>query len=236
MKSVGLGMTALLFLLAVAVSTSSAQTVSGNAVRDAVASYIRQSASRSMETSLEFEDLKKDYSVGYKKCELTVSSANSVTMKGLVTFLVKARPLRSEKGFTQIIPVTVKIRTFQNILVAAQTINPHSEIEQDEVSSVRTETTDLQNPVSNLSQLKGKWSTRWIQSGKPLTFDMFTDEPIVKRGQDITIIFRTKNVTVRDQGSALQDGRMDDIIRVANEYRDNLRAKVVGRGEVVLVN
>jgi flagella basal body P-ring formation protein FlgA len=234
MKSIGLGITALLFALGV--SATSAQTVSGNAVRDAVASYIKQSASSSMETSLEFEDLRKDYQVGYKKCELVVSSTNSVAMKGLVTFLVKARPLRGEKGFTQIIPVTVRIRTFQNVLVAAQTINPHSEIEQDEISTVRTETTDLQNPVSNLSQLKGKWSTRWIQSGKALTFDMFADEPIVRRGQDITIIFRTKNVTVRDQGSALQDGRMDDIIRVANEYKDNLRAKIVGRGEVVLVN
>ncbi len=236
MKGVGLeGLLALLFSVVLA-AAASAQTVSGAAVRDAVGSYIKQSLSPSLETSIEFEDIRQSYPVGYEKCDLVVASANSATMKGLVTFLVKARPAGREKGFTQIIPVTVKIRTFQKVLVAAQTISPHGEIEQDEVSQVRTETTDLSNPVSSLAQLKGKWTTRWIQSGKVLTFDMFEDEPIVKRGQDITIVFRTKNITVRDQGSALQDGRLDDVIRVANEYRDNLRAKVIGKGEVVLVN
>jgi flagella basal body P-ring formation protein FlgA len=236
MKSVGLKLTVLLFLAGLAGVSASAQTVSGSAVKDVVAAYIKESLPHSIETAIDFEDLKNSYSVGYKNCELSVTSTNSVALKGLVTFLVKARATHSERGYTQIIPVTVKIRTFQRVLIASQTISPHSEIQQDETSAVRAETTDLQNPVSSIDQLNGKWSTRWIQSGKALTFDMFADEPIVKRGQEITIMFKTKNITVRDEGSALEDGRMNDIIKVTNEYRDNLRAKVVGRGEVVLVN
>ncbi len=236
MKRVGLELGVLVFAFGLASAAASAQTVSAAAVRDVVASYIKASLPPSLETSINFEDLKKSYPVGYKQCDLVVASANSVTLKGLVTFLVKARPSGREEGYTQVIPVTVRIRTFQKVLVASQTISPHSEIERDDINTVRAETTDLQNPVSSLSELKGKWSTRWIQGGKVLTFDMFTDEPIVKRGQEITIIFRTKNITVRDQGSALQDGKLGDVIRVANEYRDNLRARIVGRGEVVLVN
>lgn len=236
MKGVGLQVVALFFSLVLAAAGVSAQTVSGSAVRDAVASYIKRSLSPSLETSFEFQDLKKSYTVGYMKCRLEVASDNSVTMKGLVTFLVKARPEGREKGFTQIIPVTVKIRTFQNVLVSTQTINPHSVIRKDEVSAVRTETTNILNPVSSLSQLEGKWTTCWIQSGKALTFSMFAEEPVIKQGQAITIIYRTKNITVSDQGSALQDGGMGDVIRVANEYRENLRARVIGRGEVVLVN
>ncbi len=96
--------------------------------------------------------------------------------------------------------------------------------------------TDLTDPVTDLSQLKNKWTSRWIQSGKALTFDMFEDEPIVKRGDNVTIIFKTKNVVVSEEGSALQDGKLNDIIGITNEYRDNLRGKVTGKGEVVLVN
>ncbi len=237
MKSVGLaGIPALIIALFMSVAGAAAQTVSGSAVRDVVASYIKESISHSTETSVEFEDLRMSYSVGYEKSHLVVASANSPTMKGLVTFLVKARPVGAEKGFTQIIPVTVRIRTFQKVLVAAETVSPRTEITSDQINAVRTETTDIQNPVTELSQLKGMWSTRWIQGGKVLTFDMFAEEPVVKQGQDVTIVFRTKNVTVRDQGNALQDGKMNDIIRVANENKDYLRAKVIGRGEVVLVN
>lgn len=236
MKTFGMQAVVLFISLVLTAAGVSAQTVSGSAVRDAVASYIKRSLSPLSETSIEFQDLKKIYAVGYPKCRLEVASDNSVTMKGLVTFLVKARPEGREKGFTQIIPVTVKIRTFQNVVVATQTINPHSMIRPDEVSTVRTETTNIMNPVSSLSQLAGKWTTCWIQSGKPLTFNMFAEVPVIKQGQDITIIYRTKNITVSDQGSALQDGRMGEIINVSNEYRENLRARVVGKGEVVLVN
>ena len=59
---------------------------------------------------------------------------------------------------------------------------------------------------------------------------------VFRYGEAITIIFRTKNITVSDQGSALQDGRMGDVINVANEYRQSLRARVIGKGEVLLVN
>lgn len=236
MKDVGLKGAALIMTLVVVTAAASAQTVSGAAVRRAVASYIRESLPSTLETSVEFEHLRKSYPVGYKKCRLVVASTNSVTMKGPVTFLVRARGLAGEKGFTQVIPVTVRIRTFQKVLVSAQTINPHSTVSSDEVTTVRTETTNIQNPVTSLSQLKGKWTTCWIQSGKPLTFNMFAVQPVIKQGQEITIVYRTKNITVSDQGSALQDGRMGQIIRVANEYRKSLLAKVVGSDKVVLVN
>lgn len=236
MRRVGLEGAAVFISLVMVTAMVSAQTVSGSAVREAVASYIKQSLPPSLETSLEFEHLRKTYPVGYKKCRLVVSSANSVTMKGPVTFLVKARGLGGEIGYTQVIPVTVRIRTFQKVLVAMQTINPHSTIERDEVSAVKTETTEIQNPVTSLSQLKGKWTTCWIQSGKALTFNMLAEQPVIKQGQNITIVYRTKNITVSDQGSALQDGKMGQIIRVANEYRKSLRARVVSSDEVVLVN
>jgi flagella basal body P-ring formation protein FlgA len=216
-------------------ASSSAQTITGESVKSAVENYIKKSVPPSIETVIEFKDLKQSYPASAKEHSVDVSSANSVNMRGLVTFLVKVHYSRNDNG-GDIIPVTVKVRTFQNVLVATQTIQPHCRIESDQVSVVRTETTDLPNPVIDLNQLKNKWTSRWIQDGKALTFDMFAEEPIVKRGDNVMIVVRTKNIVVREEGNALQDGKLNDVINVVNEYRDNLRAKVTGKGEVVLVN
>ena len=212
----------------------SAQTISGETVKTTVEHYINRSVPSSVEATIEFVDLKRDYRVSTNDCIVVVSSANSVNMKGLVTFFMKAVYPRYGKGET--FTVTARIRTFQNVLVSTQTIQPHCRIELDQIRLVKSESTDLPNPVTDLSQLKNKWTTRWIQNGRALTFDMFEDEPIVKRGDEIMIVVKTKNVIVREQGNAQQDGKMNDVINVINEYRDNLRAKVIGRGEVVLAN
>ena len=220
-----------------------AQSISGELVRRVIENYVKKTVPSYIDATTEFKDLKQNYSVPFEECYLTVSSVNSVAMKGLVTFLVKVHP-RSESmsrqggknGNDETIPVTVKIRTFQNVLLATSMLKPHDEVKSDEVNVVKTESTDLSNPVVDLSQLKNKWTSRWIQSGKALTFDMFDDVPVVKRGDNVTIIFKTKNIVVREEGSALQDGKINDIIGVTNEYRDNLRGKVTGKSEVVLVN
>ncbi len=216
-------------------ASSSAQTITGESVKSAVENYIKRSVPRSIEAIIEFKDLRQSYSISAKDDSVSVSSANSVSMRGLVTFLVKIHHARNANG-SETIPVTAKIRTFQNVLVAVQTIQPHCRIGSDQVSMVKTESTDLPNPITDLGQLKGKWTSRWIQSGKALTFDMFDDEAIVKRGDDVMIVVRTKNVVVREQGSAMQDGKLNEVINVVNEYRDNLRARVTGKGEVILEN
>ena len=212
-----------------------AQTISGELVRTAVENYIKKSVPADVDATIELRDLRQYYAVSEKQWTLAVSSANSVNMKGLVTFLVKIS--YSHKGiYDQTFPVTAKIRTFENVLVAIRTIQPHCKIDPDQVNLVKTESTDLQNPVTDLNQLSNKWTSRWIQNGKVLTFDMFDNEPVVKRGDDVLIMVKTKNVVVREKGSALQDGKIDEIIGITNEYRETLRGRITGKDEVVLVN
>jgi len=236
MKSVRLLTYAVVCLLIIPGAGASAQNLDGSVVKKAVETYIRQSVPPSVEATIEFQDLKTEYPVASKDNSLSVSLTNSIAMRGLVTFLVKVRGSRRDDVAGQTIAVTVKIRTFQNVLVSTQTVQPHSEIVPEQVTIIRTESTDMQNPVTDLSQLKNKWTSRWLQSGKALTLDMFDDEPIVKRGDDVLIVFKTRNIVVHEQGSALQDGKMNDVIKITNEYKDNLRARVIGKGEVALMN
>ena len=56
-------------LLASASSETSAQTVSGRAVKNAIESYLKQFNSPSVETVLEYEDLKPDYPIGMQRSQ-----------------------------------------------------------------------------------------------------------------------------------------------------------------------
>jgi len=234
MKQSGKIILAIILMAGLYVPVALSQAIPGDQVRKSVEDYIGQLSVPSTEFTTEFTDLKASYHSYSKSYSLEVASANSSVMKGLVTFLVKVKS-RAVPRSDQTIPVTVRIRTFERVLVAARTIQPHVEIAPADVRTVRAETTDLPSPVSDVPQLKAKWTSRWIQEGKPLTFDMFEDEPVIKRGDEVSIVVRTRNVVVREQGNALQDGKMNDIISVTNESRDNLRGRVIGKGEVVLV-
>ncbi|MGC8594336.1 MAG: flagellar basal body P-ring formation chaperone FlgA [Candidatus Kryptoniota bacterium] len=213
-----------------------AQSVSGTEIQSAINSYVRRAISPSTEYFIEFKDLRSKYDVGFSNPFLSVSVANSLFLKGLVTFMVKAESRVNASTHFSMIPVTARVRTFEKVLIATRMIHPHEVIDSSSVSLMRSETTEIVNPVASIGQLDGKWTNRWIQAGKILTSDMFDLIPLIKRGDDVAIIFRTKNVTVKDRGTALQDGKLNEVIKVANEYNEPLLGKVIAKGEVLLVN
>lgn len=212
------------------------QSVFAADIESTVRNYVRMVTSPSTEYIIEFKDLRSKYDIGFSNPSLSVSVANSLIMKGLVTFMVKVKPRSGASINYLVIPVTAKIRTFEKVLVATQMIQPHTIIDSGLVSIIRSETTEIPNPVTSIDQLIGKWTNRWIQTGRILTSDMFDVVPLVKRGDDVTVIFRTKNVIVKDRGTALQDGKLNEIIKVTNEYKETLMGKVIGKGEVLLLN
>jgi flagella basal body P-ring formation protein FlgA len=215
---------------------SYAQLVSGTEIESAIKRYVRTVISPSTEYLIEFKDVRSKYDVGFSNPSLSVSVANSFLLKGLVTFMVKAESRGDVSTHSSVIPVTANVRTFEKVLVSTKMIQPHAVIDSSLVSAIRSETTEIANPVTNIGQLDGKWTNRWIQAGKVLTSEMFDLIPLVKRGDDVTVIFRTKNVIVKDRGTALQDGRLNEVIKVMNEYKEPLIGKVIAKGEVLLVN
>jgi len=66
------------------------------------------------------------------------------------------------------------------------------------------------------AQLGGESTDRTLAAGTALTADMFTLDPIISRGQDVTLVVQADGLMVRAAGLALDDARLGERLRVEN--------------------
>jgi flagellar basal body P-ring formation protein FlgA len=66
------------------------------------------------------------------------------------------------------------------------------------------------------AQLGGRSTERTLAAGTALTADMFTLDPVISRGQDVTLVVQTDGLMVRAAGLALDDARLGQRLRVEN--------------------
>ncbi|TNE32275.1 flagellar basal body P-ring formation protein FlgA [bacterium] len=86
----------------------------------------------------------------------------------------------------------------------------------------------LVNPI-------GRVTKKSIYKSEPLTTDNTLPDISVKRGEDIVVIASTGTITVRGIGTAMQDGRVGDTIRVKRtDSKKILTGKINESGELIL--
>ncbi len=66
------------------------------------------------------------------------------------------------------------------------------------------------------SELGGRSAERTLAADTPLTIDMFTSDPIVRRGQEVTLVVQVGGIEVRAAGRALQDAGSGARLKVEN--------------------
>jgi flagella basal body P-ring formation protein FlgA len=90
--------------------------------------------------------------------------------------------------------------------------------------------------LPRLEEAVGARAVRDLAPGEVLTRAVLAARPFVQSGDVVVVRARADGVTVRGQAVAEQSGGQGDVIRVVNrESRRALRARVVGRGEVEVV-
>jgi flagella basal body P-ring formation protein FlgA len=70
--------------------------------------------------------------------------------------------------------------------------------------------------ITTSEQLIGKALRRTTSADKPLGARDVESEQVVKRNQPIALIYKTDTVEIKDEGIAMQDGAIGDIIKVQN--------------------
>jgi flagellar basal body P-ring formation protein FlgA len=70
--------------------------------------------------------------------------------------------------------------------------------------------------LGSAAQLAGRSTDRTLAAGTPLTVDMFELDPIVRRGQDVTLVVQADGFEVRAAGLALEDARPGARLNVEN--------------------
>lgn len=85
------------------------------------------------------------------------------------------------------------------------------------------------------TELSGRSTERTLAAGTPLTVDMFTADPIVRRGQDVTLVVQAGGIEVRAAGRALQDARPGARLKVENVTSQKIVEGVAESSNVVVV-
>jgi flagella basal body P-ring formation protein FlgA len=87
--------------------------------------------------------------------------------------------------------------------------------------------------VTNPRMLIGQEPRYQLRSGAPIRTAELQKPVVVGKSSSVTIIMRTKFMTLTAQGRAIEDGSIGDIIRVTNvQSKQTIDAKVEGPGQV----
>ncbi len=112
-----------------------------------------------------------------------------------------------------------KITVLKDVLVAAQTLDRHEVIAEDDVLlALRNVGGSLARSsfFSREAELVGMRAKRMIRAGTALTADMVEGTPIINRGDVVTIIIESRSFTITTQGKAREAGARHQMIRVTN--------------------
>ncbi len=94
----------------------------------------------------------------------------------------------------------------------------------------------LANNATLLEDVLGKTPKRPLQAGAPIRQSDLGTFALVQRNESVTMIVRTKSMTLTVQGKALDDGAEGQTIRVQNPKSNRtVEGRVSGAGEVTVI-
>ena len=144
--------------------------------------------------------------------------------------------VNSENNRTKKIPVSILVRTFQDVLVSSHQLNRNSFVRADDVRVETRETTNLRRNrfIITPDEITDKILIRGVSANRILRNDMFRVPPLVARGAQVTLMVKTKNLVVRTKGLARQEGELNQVIEVQPLPSGKIvMAKIIDRMTVI---
>lgn len=112
---------------------------------------------------------------------------------------------------------TVRLKTFDYMVVANNRLDKSTKIDVDQVSLQRIESTNLKRPFfDRIEDVVDLQTKKILLEGKPIYTDMVELPFLIYRGDIIKVVVRLKNLEVTATGKALQGGRKGEKIKLEN--------------------
>jgi flagella basal body P-ring formation protein FlgA len=113
--------------------------------------------------------------------------------------------------------VAARVSEFAKVLVASRSLPRGKHLAPGDVRLERRNIAKLyRGYLSQVSEINGKLLKRTVSPGMVLTTTMLSKPRLVKRGELISILARSKVLEVRMRGEALAGGGIGDVIRARN--------------------
>ncbi|WP_269449418.1 MULTISPECIES: flagellar basal body P-ring formation chaperone FlgA [unclassified Halomonas] len=120
-------------------------------------------------------------------------------------------------------------------MVAAEDIERGSQITPDMLREEGGNLGDLSSrAITEPDDIIGKIARRPIASGTTMQTHFIQAPHLVERGQRVKVIAEGSSFRVSREGEALENGAMDDKVRVRFDSREVLSARVVERGTLMV--
>lgn len=201
-------------------------------IKQAVLEFIRQLYSSSTEeTVVEFRSLPDRTFVASNSYELRVAPEGGNLLRGTLLLPLE---IVVDGRTTHRFFVSVRVRTFGDILVAKTHIPKNASFREEDIQRQHVETTLAPlDRVTSSAELVGKRATRIITPGNILCRSMLEVKPTIQRNQMIDLELKTGKVMIVAKAIAKEDGYWGKMIEVQRmNSRERLRARVVDQKTV----
>jgi flagella basal body P-ring formation protein FlgA len=153
-------------------------------------------------------DAKRDYGgkcPGYLTAEI---AGNEIKKNNTVRITCS----RKEKPYR--INVNVSVNILRKIIVAADNIPRGSVITRDMLDKTYvSETANMASLITEENLILGTKTRKDLKAGEAIKISDFC---IIAKGDTVTIIAQSKNLSIKTQGIALEEGRLNDQIQIKN--------------------
>ena len=186
----------------------------------------------------------EDKSVQIKEIKV---SEKVVLSKGRIAYKVAAPGMRPLTGtfsvaidfsvnghFEKKLWATVKVEVWGPVVVTRKPLGRYKPITEDDIMLQTMDLTQLSsNVVTDPEAVLGKRTKRAIGAQTPLRADSIELPPLVKRGDLVVIIARSKGLKITTRGVVKKKGRLGDRIPVVNvDSKKVLYARVIDSNTV----
>lgn len=179
-----------------------------------------------------------EVSVGYidprlnlPDCSTELDLALNGSQQGLGKLQVKVSCMGTQP-WTKYVPAEVHL--YGEVLVATENIRRGTLIEARHLRLRETDLAALRRaPVVNPDRVIGMELKYPLTTGGAFSLEGLAKPVVVQRGDLVQLVAESKNLRIKQQGEALQDGALGKVINVRNNSSDMVvQAEVVGSGKV----
>lgn len=141
------------------------------------------------------------------------------------------------KGITPVIRLWGFVEVKMPVPIVKRNLPAQSLITEEDITFEKRELSKLPHDVFlEKDKILGKETRSALRAGSLFRASFLAEPLLIKRNQEVEIVARGKNFTVKAKGIALQNGRMNELIRVKNVSSQRiLQGKVVGEGLVEVI-
>ena len=119
-------------------------------------------------------------------------------------------------------------------VVASRKIASGEIITEEDILESKIETRDIGVVFTrNPKEIIGRTARRVFAAGEPLPIDAFSEPPLVRRGDTVSLRLERGGITLTSAARAAENGRLGEVIQVKSvDFSSTVRARVTGQSEV----